>query len=132
MTYMLALSSEEDEMVLADGGYNDQYEFFETPTGDTNDDQHMKAIARARHETINSRFKDWKILDERFICPLEKHGHVFMAIANITQLEIELVGHAFHSDEEAAMLMWSTLTTMPLLLRRPLLMRRKKKKKSSF
>jgi DDE superfamily endonuclease len=55
LCYKLAGSEFEDEMAVADGGYQDGYEFFETPTGHNNYDQLMKAQARARHETINRR-----------------------------------------------------------------------------
>jgi hypothetical protein len=33
------------EMLLADGGHNNGYQFFETPTGQNNDDQRMKGLA---------------------------------------------------------------------------------------
>jgi hypothetical protein len=91
-----------DEMALADGGYQDGYELFETPTGEHNDDQRMKAIARARHETVNRRFKRWRLLKNTFICPLGKHYLVFKAVANITQLEIKFRGmvHLWETEEE--------------------------------
>ena len=41
--------AEDDERILADGGCNDGCEFFETPTGERNADQRMKAEARARY-----------------------------------------------------------------------------------
>jgi DDE superfamily endonuclease len=94
LTLMLEASQFDDEMALADGGYQDGYLYFETPTGENNEDQRMKAIARARHETINRRFKLWKILSNRYHgTNLERHAHIFMAIANITQLLIERTGH---------------------------------------
>jgi hypothetical protein len=77
-----------DEMCLADGGYRDGYTNFETPTGLNNYDQRMKKLARARHETINSRLKYFKVLSGTFHHELEKHGTCFMAVANITQLNI--------------------------------------------
>ena len=48
----------------------------------------MKADARAWHETVNRWLKQFGILSQRFRHQLEKHGIVFMAIANITQLAI--------------------------------------------
>ena len=36
---------DDEEMILADGGYNDDYEFFETPTGINDDDQRMKTVS---------------------------------------------------------------------------------------
>jgi hypothetical protein len=41
LTLSLEISEFEDEMVLADGGYQDGYLHFETPTGEVNEDQHM-------------------------------------------------------------------------------------------
>jgi hypothetical protein len=46
-------------MMLADGGYDDGYKIFETPTGEQNANQTMKALARARHETVNGKLKSW-------------------------------------------------------------------------
>ena len=80
---------QEDEMCVADGGYRDGYEHFETPTGLNNYDQRMKKLARARHETVNKRIKQFKVLSEQFRHPLEKHGICFRACANLTQLVIK-------------------------------------------
>jgi DDE superfamily endonuclease len=85
LCYKLAASEFEDEMALADGGYQDGYEFFETPTGHNNADQRMKAQARARHETINRKLKQWGILGQRFRQSPDQHGKYFMAVANLVQ-----------------------------------------------
>jgi hypothetical protein len=79
---------DDGEKFLADGGYNDGGQYSETPNGLNNDDQRMKAAARARHETVNSRFKEFAILSQRYRHNLMRHGTVFMAVANITQLAI--------------------------------------------
>ena len=79
---------DQGEKYLADGGYRDGGQFSETPNGLNNPDQKMKALARARHETVNRRFKQFGILSQRFRHSLNKHGAVFMAVANITQLAI--------------------------------------------
>ena len=89
-------------MILADGGYNDGFQFFETPTGENNDDQNMKSIARARHETINRRLKQWGILNRRFRHCHYKHGVAVKAIANITQMILECdweFGYQFDDNE---------------------------------
>jgi hypothetical protein len=52
----------EGEMVVADGGYRDGRENADTPTGLNNEMQRMKSIARARHETVNGRIKQFNIL----------------------------------------------------------------------
>ena len=77
---------DENEKILADGGYADGGQFFETPTGYNNEDQRMKQRARARHETINGRLKNWKILREPFRHGVEKHCNVFLAVINITHM----------------------------------------------
>ena len=77
------------EMYVADGGYRDGFTRAETPTGLRNEDQWMKGIARARHETLNARFKLFGVLRQLFRHSVEKHGIVFGAVANITQIVIE-------------------------------------------
>jgi hypothetical protein len=89
---LIADSEFPDELALADGGYFDDYEFFDTPTGENNEEQKMKADARARHKTINRRFKQWGILQQIYRGSLHRHGHIFQAIANITQLMFEHYG----------------------------------------
>ena len=76
------------EKALADGGHNDHNVFFETPTGHNNADQIMKGKARARHECVNRRFKQWAILQQRFRSQPHLHGIVFGAIANITHMQM--------------------------------------------
>jgi hypothetical protein len=88
LCYKLAGPDIEDEMALADGGYADGYEFFETPTGHNNADQRMKAQARARHETVNRRFKQWGVMGQRFRAAPEFHDDYFNAVANLTQFII--------------------------------------------
>lgn len=44
---------------------------------------------RARHETVNKRFKQWGCLQNRFWHSIGKHGDIFRAVAVITQLAIE-------------------------------------------
>jgi DDE superfamily endonuclease len=99
LCYKLAESQFENEMALADGGYNDGYEFFETPTGHNNPDQRMKAQARARHETINRRFKMWGVLGQRFRGKPESHEKYFNAVANLTQFLIMISGYEPEENE---------------------------------
>jgi DDE superfamily endonuclease len=94
LCYKLAASEFEGEMALADGGYQDGYQFFETPTGHNTPDQKMKADARARHETVNRRFKMWNVLGERFRADAALHGTFFHAVANLTQFLIMASGFA--------------------------------------
>lgn len=74
------------EKYVCDGGYHGPRA--EKPNGLNNDDQYMKKIARSRHETVNARFKQFKILVDEYRHKLENHGIVFNAVANITQLSI--------------------------------------------
>jgi hypothetical protein len=77
-----------DEFYLADRGYRAQ----NTP-GVTKDDipEHERPKMNwlmARHETVNTRFKDWGILKHRFTLAEHRHRYIFYAIAVITQVEI--------------------------------------------
>lgn len=55
-----------------------------------------KFRVRARHETVNGRLKQFEILNQRFRHPKEKHHDVFMAVAVITQLNLQN-GHPLFS-----------------------------------
>jgi len=59
----------------------------------------MKAKARARHECVNRRFKQWGILQQRFRSNPEQHGAIFVAIANITNMQ--LLGEGLWNVENA-------------------------------
>jgi hypothetical protein len=98
LCYRLA-DSDEDEMALADGGYSDGYSFFETPTGHNNADQRMKAVARARHETINRRFKLWGVMGQRFRGKPQHHNKFFSAAANLTQFLIMISAYPLEESE---------------------------------
>lgn len=79
------------ERVVADGGYKDKGEgTTDTPSGLNNYDQYMKSMARARHETLNRRFKQFTILGGRYRGDLKEHKNYMLAIANIVQIDIEL------------------------------------------
>jgi hypothetical protein len=86
------------EKHLADGGCADESGFSETPNGLNNQDQRMKADARARHETANGRLKRWGVLERRFRHRAFLHGKVFQSIANTTQLEIQMNSPLFSVD----------------------------------
>ncbi len=75
-------------MILAGGGYRDGRVYMETPTGLNNPDQRMKKVARARHETVNCRFKVFAILQKHYSNNLDTHSIVFHSIAVITKLAI--------------------------------------------
>lgn len=74
------------EMVEADRGYGGCPNHVYTPfriRGERGNE------ARARHETINSRFKRWGILRFPYRHDLQRHGVYFNAIAVVTQMEID-------------------------------------------
>jgi len=79
---------EHGEMIIADGGYKDA-RYFITPNGLNNRDSRIQTVIRARHETVNRRFKQFSVLGNRFRHPLEKHGLCAHAVFKITQSMIE-------------------------------------------
>ena len=76
------------ERCIADGGYQDRYGPAITPTGRHECVERTKAHARARHKTVNGRFKSWGILKQQHRHPLVKHGRAMHSIAMITQIVI--------------------------------------------
>ncbi len=71
-----------NEMTIADKGYQDG-RYFVTRWQVTS-----KQFVRARHETVNKRLKDFKVLRIPFRHNLNDHKFCFYAIANLTQLKI--------------------------------------------
>ena len=67
---------DDGEMYVADGGYRGGIHS-ETPNGLNNLDQRMKQVVRARHETINRRFKQFNILAKVFRHTTKKTPHCF-------------------------------------------------------
>jgi hypothetical protein len=91
----------ENEYYIADGGYRDGNQWSVTPTGTRSYRDRQMAVIRSRHETINSRLKQWSILAVMFRHSLEKHSKAFRAVANIVQLGLQTDRPAFqvHYDE---------------------------------
>lgn len=76
------------EMVVADKGYAGDIKTC-TPFEAKNDNhKRFMSRARARHETINGRFKNWSCLAQTWRHDRNKHHIAFKAVATITQLEI--------------------------------------------
>mmetsp|Transcript_5759 Transcript_5759/g.13556 ORF Transcript_5759/g.13556 Transcript_5759/m.13556 type:complete len:209 (-) Transcript_5759:54-680(-) len=92
----------EGELYLADCGYSAR----DAPSITKNDiapwERRRMGILMARHETINTRFKKWKILKHQFRHQEELHGPVFTAIAVITQMEIESGCFVFDCEDDVA------------------------------
>jgi hypothetical protein len=58
---------------------------------DTEEVRRFKALARARHETLNKRLKRFRCLLNRFRhSPLEKHAPIFTAVCVIVQYQMDL------------------------------------------
>jgi DDE superfamily endonuclease len=79
-----------NEFVEADKGYRGQRDKIRLP-GDWENlaEKEFKSRARARQETVNRRFKQFKILKSVYRHDLEKHQDVFRSIVVLTQLGIE-------------------------------------------
>ena len=92
---------DEGKNYIADGGYRDRNGPALTPTGYHEAEDRRQSLICARHETVNCQFKQFSILQNRFHFPLEKHEAVFTAIANITQVNMELGNEAWNPNRRA-------------------------------
>ena len=87
----LKLYLEDDEMVSADRGYRGD-ETVSTPYTQSEEEQEISKIHRARHETVNCRMKMYGALNTAFRHGIVKHGRVFRTVATLVQLAIEIDG----------------------------------------
>lgn len=76
------------EMIIADGGYNDGGYYFLTPTGGHTPVDYRRSRARARHENINSLFKNWSVLKQVFRHSMFCHYNYTYAVAAIIQFQL--------------------------------------------
>ena len=79
---------EKGERVEADNGYGDEAVDRPYDKAYTAGQMVAKSQLRARHETVNRRFKQFNALQQRFRHDKEKHAHVFNAVAVITQISL--------------------------------------------
>jgi hypothetical protein len=86
--YALVDVLDSGEYYLADGGYRDGNQYSVTPTGLHLFDDRQNSVVRARHETLNKRYKDWGALRQLYRHDRVSHAKVFRAIANIVQVTI--------------------------------------------
>jgi len=79
------------KMVIGDNGYRGEKNIISTPNNahDPAELRKFKSRARARHETFNSRLKNFLCLEDRFRHGIEKHRIVFEAICVICQYQLE-------------------------------------------
>lgn len=76
--------------IIADNGYRGEDAIISTPNAhDPAEVRKFKSRARARHESFNSRIKNFRCLDVRFRHGAEKHKIVFEAICVICQYQLE-------------------------------------------
>lgn len=83
---------DDNEMAVADSGYRGEMRRIKTPDFihfRSNGEYYDAAVARARHETVNSRLKNMQVLVKRFRHSLAFHSSCFRAVAVITELNIE-------------------------------------------
>ena len=82
---------EADERVEADKGYHGHPEKIKCPGNDANpaENRGMQGRARARHNMLNERLKNWGILSQVFRHHIMMHGDVFRVCAVVMQLTIE-------------------------------------------
>lgn len=76
---------------IGDRGYRGEKEKISTPN--SMDDEELKKFkrrARARHESFNSRIKNFSCLRERFRHKEHKHKICFEAVCVICQYQLEL------------------------------------------
>ena len=87
------------EMVEADNGYRGEAEFIRIRDDSLSKKESIeKDIVRARHETVNGRFKAFGILKQAHRHSRQKHELVFRSVATIVQLEIDN-GHCLFGCE---------------------------------
>lgn len=92
--YSLSQKLDFGEQVLADGGYSGP-KCIDHMTG--RKIGYSQKI-RARHETVNRRFKQFSVLSSRFRHKPALHSFCFYAILNLTQISLETTNPLFHID----------------------------------
>ena len=95
----LKLYLEDGEMVSADKGYRGD-ETVSTPWTQTEEEQEVSSLHRARHKTVNCRMKMFHSLDTAFRHGIVKHGLVFRTVATLVQLAIEIDGERLFDVED--------------------------------
>lgn len=68
--------------------------------GDSEDLQNFKARLRARHESLNGRLKDWRILFDIYRHPIDNHVHVLEAVAVLVQYQLDNGHPIFDANTE--------------------------------
>jgi hypothetical protein len=74
---------------IADRGYTGEDKLATHNPFDSKETIDFKKRARARHETLNGRIKNFKVLDKPFRHGVDNHKVVFEAVCVIVQYELE-------------------------------------------
>ena len=77
------------ERVIADQGYKGEPTVCTKLQAKNENHRKSMAVCRARHETINRRFKQFQCLQQTWRHDRCKHEHVFQAVITLTQIELE-------------------------------------------
>jgi hypothetical protein len=91
----------DDEGIEVDKGYQGDERLKNPLIAQSQEDRIQKSRVRARHEIVNGRLKNFRILDDVFrsctgnVDTAEKHALAFQAVAVIVQLGFELHGHLY-------------------------------------
>jgi hypothetical protein len=86
---------DKNEKVEADRGYVGDSKI-RTPDDWVNkSERRAKAVALARHETVNGRLKNFAVLKQVFRHELKEHKYFFALAATVTQLMFEYHGNTF-------------------------------------
>ena len=91
--------SANSEMAFADLGYRGERDTVQEKGRGTKKEREVATRARARHETINRRLKEWKVLSSSFRHnnghDVSNHGYIFNAVLVLTQLSVNLHNSLF-------------------------------------
>ena len=77
----------DNEFVIADKGYPDSRCL--QPPGITHPQHSLYRVVRSRHEIMNKRIKQFKVLNTRFRHSISYHGTCFHAVSNITAIALD-------------------------------------------
>ena len=85
------------EKIEADMGYRGEFRTVRHPRDYISlSDKKAKKKVRARHETINRRFKQFTCIRDTWRHDISKHKYAFMAVVVLTQLSFDAGGRPFH------------------------------------
>ena len=76
------------EKVVADRGYKGDSRVIAPDDNKGYDHKRAMRKLRARHETVNSRFKNWGCLDQTYCNDLKKHHLIFKAVVTLLQVDV--------------------------------------------